>query len=82
MKVVISRPDSRHRISLGQFKNSLSPAYKIYFEGNRIILEPIDLTPQETHWLLKPENKHLLIKLENALKEKADKTIDLGQFED
>lgn len=78
MKTVILKPDSRCRIALGQFKDVLATVYKVYQQGNKIILEPIDDTPKETHWLMKPENKHLLKRLEDAIHE--EETVDLGSF--
>lgn len=80
MKSYIQKLDSRSRIALGKLKDKLAPIYKIYTEGKKIILEPIEEVPEEIHWLLKPENKHILEKLKKALKSK--KYHDLGSFQD
>lgn len=78
MKTLYLKTDSKNRILLTKATQNVAPIYKVYLEGNRIILEPIEEKQQETHWLLKPENKHILIELEESLKDK--EKFDLGSF--
>jgi len=47
-----------------------------------IILEPIANISEEERWLFDPKNKDLVDELKQALKQKADKTIDLSAFEE
>lgn len=78
MKSLYLKTDSKNRILLTKATKKVAPIYKVYLEGNKIILEPIEDKPQETHWLLKPENKHILKELEESLKDK--ERFDLGSF--
>lgn len=47
----------------------------------RIIFEPIKEIPKEEQWLFDPKNKAIVDELKKALKQKADKDIDLGCLE-
>ncbi len=38
--------------------------------------------PKRELWLIDPENKHLVDELKKALKQKADRSIELSSFEE
>lgn len=77
MQSTIVKVDARNRISLGRAIKHLSSLYRVYEENDRIILDPIRET--RDHWIFKPENKHLLEKLERGLKQECKN--DLGAFD-
>ena len=72
------KADSRHRVSLGKFIKDDSVLYKVYSDGEKIVLEPVKEILQEEMWLFKPENKELLESLKRGLTQKA--TIKKGSF--
>lgn len=69
--VLYVKADSRYRVSLGKFIKDDSVLYKVYSDGEKIILEPVKEIPQEEAWLFKPENKELLESLKRGIKQKA-----------
>lgn len=69
MKTIYVKPDSRGRVVLNKATDKLASLYRIVTEGNRIILEPVEESKKESHWLLKAENKQLLEELKQGLKE-------------
>ena len=75
--------DSRNRVTIPkEIKKGLSLLYKIYEKDGKIILEPIVEVPKEERWLFDPKNKAIVNELKEALKQKADRDIDLSSFED
>lgn len=80
MKTTYVKPDDRNRIVLTKAvpAKQIAQAYKIYVEGNKIILEPVEI-PEAEQWLYKPKNRKLLDELKRRLKEEKA-TIDLGSF--
>lgn len=75
--------DARNLITIPRgIKKGLSHLYKIYEKNGTIILEPIIEVPQEEKWLFDSKNKVILDELKEALKQKADRGIDLGSFEE
>lgn len=76
--------DSRNRITIPKgIANSknLSHLYRIYEKDGNIILEPILEIHKNERWLFDPKNKAMVEKLKKALKQKADREIDLSSFE-
>ena len=74
--------DERNRITIPkELAKELSHLYRIYEKNGKIILEPISEIPEEERWLFDPKNKAILEKLKKALKEAADKEIDLDSFD-
>ncbi len=80
MKTAYVKPDERNRVVLTKAIpiEQLAQAYKMYVEGNKIILEPVEI-PEAEQWLYKPKNRKLLEELKRRLKEEKA-TIDLGSF--
>lgn len=78
MKTAYLRVDSRNRVSLTKLMKDLPAIFRADLVNGRIILEPLKEIPAEEAWLFEPENKHLLEKLKEGLKQEA--TIDLGSF--
>lgn len=80
MKITYVKPDERNRIVLTKAVSAkqIAQAYKIYADGNKIILEPVEISEHE-QWLYKPKNRKLLEELKRRLKEEKA-TIDLGSF--
>ncbi len=76
--------DSRNRITIPKkFSHGNMPhLYKIYEKDGKIILEPVQEIPQEELWLFDPKNEALVKELKEALKQKANRSIDLGSFEE
>lgn len=75
--------DSRNRITIPKkISEGLSHLYKIYEKNGHIILEPVQEIPQEKQWLFDPKHKTMVDELKKALKQKADKDIDLSIFEE
>ncbi len=75
--------DSRNRITIPKtLAPDTSYLYKIYVEKGKIVLEPIQEIPKKERWLFDPKNKVIVEELKAALKEKADRSIDLSLFED
>lgn len=72
MKQIYVKVDERNRIALTKATKNPHKIYKVRAEGETIILEPVIETPKEQHWLLRPENKHLLEKVEESLKQEAN----------
>lgn len=77
-KSIYIKTDSRNRVSLTKLSKNLSHLYKAYVRDDKIILEPVAEIPKAEAWLFKPENKEVLKRLKESLKQKAD--IDLGSF--
>lgn len=76
--------DSRNRFTIPKSiasNTNLSQIFKIYVKGDKIILEPIREIPERERWLFDPKNKHILDELNEALKQKADKKINLKELE-
>jgi bifunctional DNA-binding transcriptional regulator/antitoxin component of YhaV-PrlF toxin-antitoxin module len=74
--------DSRNRITIPKkLSKALADFYKIYEKDDKIILEPVKEIPQEEQWLFDPKNKAIVEELKEALKQKADRKIDLDLFE-
>ena len=77
--------DSRNRLTIpkgiSHGKKGLSHLYKIYEKEGKIILEPIKEVPKEEQWLFDPKNKAIVDELKAALKQKADRNIDLDALE-
>lgn len=81
-KETVVKVDSRNRITIPKdITKSLSHLYKIYEKSGNIILEPIIEIPKEELWLFDPKNKAIIDELKQALKQKANKKIDLSSFE-
>lgn len=76
MKQIYIKVDERNRITLTKATKNPHKIYKVHMKGETIILEPVIETPKEQHWLLKPENKHLLEKVEESLKQEANISWD------
>ena len=75
--------DSRNRITIPkQLAQGMSHLYKIYEKDGKIILEPVREIPKEEQWLFDPKNKAIVEELKEALKQKADRSIDLSLFEE
>jgi bifunctional DNA-binding transcriptional regulator/antitoxin component of YhaV-PrlF toxin-antitoxin module len=74
--------DSRNRVTIPkEIAKGLSHLYKIYEKKGRIILEPISEIPERERWLFEPKNKAILEELKKALKQKADRDINLDDFD-
>lgn len=76
--------DARNRVTIPKGitdEKRLSHLYKIYTKDGKIILEPIHEIPERERWLFDPKNKAIVEKLKKALKQKADREIDLSSFE-
>jgi bifunctional DNA-binding transcriptional regulator/antitoxin component of YhaV-PrlF toxin-antitoxin module len=73
--------DSRNRVTIPrqifQRKGGLPHLYKVYEKDGQISLEPIKEIPKEKQWLFDPKNKAVVDELKRALKQKADRDIDL-----
>jgi len=72
MKQIYVKVDERNRIALTKATKNPYKVYKVHMKGETIILEPVIEASQEQHWLLKPENKQLLEKVEESLKQEAN----------
>lgn len=73
--------DSRNRITIPKnISKELAHLYKIYEKNGKIILEPIIEIPQEEMWLFDPKNKAIVDELKRALKQPADRDIDLNML--
>lgn len=82
-ETIYVKVDSRNRVTIPkEIAKDLSHLYKIYEKSGKIILEPIQEIPQEEKWLFDPKNKAIVDELKEALKQKADRVIDLGIFEE
>lgn len=76
------KADSRNRITIPKnLSSDASYLYKIYEHKGNIVLEPVREVPKEEQWLFDPKNKALVDELKEALKQKADRSIDLSEFE-
>ena len=76
------KADSRNRVTIPkQISGEMTHLYKIYEKDGLIILEPVKEIPKEEQWLFDPKNKTIVDKLKKALKQKADRRIDLTSFE-
>jgi bifunctional DNA-binding transcriptional regulator/antitoxin component of YhaV-PrlF toxin-antitoxin module len=76
--------DSRNRLTIPKkiaHKKDFYSIYKIYEENGKIILEPIKEIPERELWLFDPKNKTVVDELKKALKQKADREIDLDALE-
>ena len=81
-KETVVKIDSRNRLTIPKgIAKSLSHLYKIYEKNGKIILEPIAEIPKEERWLFDPKNKIVVDKLKQALRQKADRDVDLSSFE-
>lgn len=81
-KETIVKVDSRNRVTIPkEIAKNLPHLYKIYEKNGKIILEPIVEIPKEELWLFDPKNKTIVDTLKRALKQKADRVIDLSAFE-
>ncbi len=78
MKKQIVRLDSRNRVCLTKVKKNLSELYYVYMVDDKIVLDPIREIPKNEQWLFRPENKEILEKVKEGLKQKG--TIDRGSF--
>ncbi len=80
-ETIYVKVDSRNRLTIpkeiSQGKKGLSHLYKIYEKDGIIILEPIKEVPKRERWLYDPKNKAIVDELKRALKQKADREIDL-----
>ena len=75
------KTDARNRVTIPkEIAKDISPLYKIYEKDGRIILEPIVEVPLEELWMFDPKNKAIVDELKKALKQKADRDIDLESF--
>lgn len=77
--------DSRNRLTIPKeiaHQKELSTLYKIYEKDGKIILEPIKEIPKAERWLFDPKNKAIVDELKRALKQKADRDIDLSSLEE
>lgn len=75
--------DSRNRLTIPKqmaSQKELSTLYKIYTKDGKIILEPVKEIPQEELWLFDPKNKAIVDELKKALKQKADRKINLDDL--
>lgn len=70
--------DSRNRVVLTRVSKKLSSMYKVRMQGETIILEPVVEIPADEAWLFTSENKDLLARIKQGIKEGG--TIDLGSF--
>lgn len=74
--------DSRNRVTIPkQLSGNIAHLYKIYEKDGLIILKPVKEIPKEERWLFDPKNKAIVDELKKALKQKADRSIDLASFE-
>ncbi len=76
--------DSRNRVTIPKgiiHGKGLPHLYKIYEKNGKIILEPVQEISAEERWLFDPKNKAIVEKLKKALKQKANKNIDLSSFD-
>lgn len=84
-EILYVKVDSRNRVTIpkgiSHKKGAISHLYKIYEKDGKIILEPINEIPERERWLFDPKNKAIVDELKRALKQKADKKIDLDAFE-
>lgn len=83
-EIIYVKIDSRNRVTIPKgisHKKGLSHLYKIYEKNGKIILEPIKEIPKEERWLFDPKNKAIIEELKRALKQKADRDIDLDSFD-
>lgn len=77
------KTDTRNRITIPkEIAQKPDQLYRIYENNGSIILEPVREIPQEELWLFDPKNKTVVDELKRALKQKADKKIDLSTFEE
>ena len=80
-ELIYVKVDARNRVTIPkELTKSLFPLYKIYEKGGKIILEPIREIPVGEEWLFDPKNKAIVDELKQALKQKADKKINLKSF--
>ena len=74
--------DSRNRITLPKsVMKDFAHLYKVYQKDGNIILEPVMEIPKEEQWLFNPKNKEIVEKLKKALKQEANISINLDDFE-
>ncbi len=78
MKKQIVKLDARNRICLTKVKKNLAELYHVYTIDDKIVLDPIREIPKNEQWLFKPENKEILQKVKEGLKQKG--TIEKGSF--
>ncbi len=75
--------DSRNRITIPKpLSEGMAHLYEIYEKDGSIVLEPIREVPKEERWLFDPKNKAVVDELKEALKQKADRQINLSVFEE
>ncbi|MBM17912.1 MAG: hypothetical protein CL947_02495 [Epsilonproteobacteria bacterium] len=77
-KATYVKVDARNRVSLTKVLQDMPEMFKVYQDGDKIILEPIREIPESEKWLFEPENKHILKEIKKSLKQKA--TINRGSF--
>lgn len=63
------KTDSRNRITLTKLTKNPATLYRVYKEGEKIILEPVREIPEEERWLFDPKNKELVEELKKRLLE-------------
>jgi hypothetical protein len=78
MKKVHVKIDSRNRICLTKVSRNLAKYFYAYERQGNIVLEPVIEVPAEEAWLFAPENKEILKRVKEGLKQKG--TISRGSF--
>lgn len=77
-KAKVVRPDSKGRITLGEFARGIS-SFRVTREKNCIILEPFVEIPAEEKWLF--DNKTALEKVKRGLEDSAKGRVkNRGKF--
>ena len=61
--------DARNRVSLTKVSSNLPTMFKVYQDGDKIILEPVRDVAESDQWLFKPENRHILKKVKEGLQQ-------------
>lgn len=74
--------DSRNRVTIPkELSQGMAHLFEVYEKDGKIILDPVHKIAKEEKWLFDPKNKAIVEELKAALKEKANRKIDLKTFE-
>ena len=63
------KTDSRNRITLTKVTQNPAALYKVYKEGEKIILEPVMEISEEERWIFAPQNKELVEEIKRRIRE-------------
>lgn len=84
-ETIYVKVDSRNRLTIpkqiSDREGGLPNLYKVYEKDGKIILEPVQEIPKKEQWLFEPKNKAVVDELKKALKQKANRVIDLDALE-